>query len=445
MNSPARATDTDVLIVGAGLPGLALAIALRGSGLSVALVDRKRPAVESASDVDRDDAWDSRVYAISPGNARFLDSIGVWPRMDVERLGPVETMRIFGDRPEAQIDFSAFDSGLRALAWIVEQRELMSATLDAWADGPTETLWCESPPLSLERERVGQQQQGQQQGQPQGQPQVQPQVQPQGQPQEQQEQQAAQQPWQQRQRLTLADGTQLTARLVVGADGLQSWTRQQSGIPGEPKPYGHTAVVANFTMTGRHHGRAWQWFQPDGGALAWLPLAGQRMSIVWSVPSAAADALLALDDARFVHAVAAAGASAASAVGKLTLLTSRATFPLSKMRLSTPIGERLVLIGDAAHGIHPLAGQGLNLGYGDVHALARALNERMPISDPGDRLLLSRYAAGRAFPNLAMSLVTDGLWHLFKAPFAGVARNHGMAVFNRFPALKAVLMQPAMR
>ena len=408
-------------MVGAGLPGLALALALRGSGLSVALVDRKRPSVESASDVDRDDAWDSRIYAISPGNARFLDSIGVWPRMDVERLGPVETMRIFGDRQGAQIDFSAFDSGLRALAWIVEQRELMSATLDAWADGPTERLWCESPPLSLERGRECDQT-WQQPREPQGRRQG-----------------------QQRQRLTLADGTQLTAKLVVGADGLQSWTRQQAGLRGELKPYGHTAVVANFTITGRHHGRAWQWFQPDGGALAWLPLAGQRMSIVWSSPSATADDLLALDDARFVEAVEAAGASAANAVGKLALLTSRATFPLSKMRLSTPIGERLALIGDAAHGIHPLAGQGLNLGYGDVQALARVLKERTPIDDPGDRLLLSRYAAGRAFPNLAMSLVTDGLWHLFNAPFAGAVRNRGMAVFNRFPALKAALMQPAMR
>ena len=395
-------TDCDVLIVGAGLPGLALALALRGSGLAVALVDRKRPTVESASDVDRDDAWDSRVYAISPGNARFLDSIGVWPRMDVERLGPVETMRIFGDRQGAQIDFSAFDSGLRALAWIVEQQELMSATLDAWANGPTETLWCESPPLSLDRERD-------------------------------------------RQRLTLADGTQLTAKLVVGADGLQSWTRQRSGILDVPEPYGHTAVVANFSMTGRHHGRAWQWFQPDGGVLAWLPLAGQRMSIVWSVPSATADDLLAQDDAHFVDAVEAAGTSASNAVGKLTLLTARTGFALSKMRLSGPIGERLALIGDAAHGIHPLAGQGLNLGYGDVQALARALNERMPISDPGDRLLLSRYATGRAFPSFAMSLVTDGLWHLFRAPLAAGLRNRGMGVFNRLPVLKAALMQPAMR
>ena len=396
--------DYDVIIVGAGLPGLALALAIRGSGLSVALVDRKRPSVESSTSiaiVGTTDQWDARVYAISPGNARFLDSIGVWSRMDVERLGPVETMRIFGDAQGAQVDFSAFDAGARALAWIVEQQELMTATLGAWADGPAETLWCESPPQTLVRERD-------------------------------------------RQCLTLADGTALTAKLVVGADGLQSWTRHQAGIAGEPKPYGHGAIVANFTMAGRHHGRAWQWFQPDGGVMAWLPLAGQRMSIVWSAPAATAADRMSLDDRAFIEAVEAAGAVAMPAVGRLTMLTPRAEFPLSLLRLARPIGERVALVGDAAHGIHPLAGQGLNLGYGDVQALAAALNDRMPIADPGDRLVLSRFASERALPNLAMSMMTDGLWRLFNSPLAGLARNRGMALFNRFPVLKGALMQPAM-
>ena len=113
MSAPA-AIDRDVLIVGAGLPGLALALALRGSGLTVALVDRHLPAADESA------AWDARIYAISPGNAQFLHAIGVWPRMDRERLTAVETMRVFGDRAGAQLDFSAFDSGERALAWIVE-------------------------------------------------------------------------------------------------------------------------------------------------------------------------------------------------------------------------------------------------------------------------------------------------------------------------------------
>jgi 2-polyprenylphenol 6-hydroxylase len=388
--------DHDVLIVGAGLPGLALALALRGSGFTVALIDRQQPAVDDAA------PWDTRIYAISPGNAHFLHAIGVWSRMDRERLTPIETMRVFGDRAGAQLDFSAFDAGERALAWIVEQRELMAATLAAWADADLpETIYADSPPLALLRERDGSS-------------------------------------------VKLEDGTLLSARLVVGADGLRSWTRSQAGMGGNLRAYGQTAVVANFATELAHHGRAWQWFQPDGGILAWLPLPGRRMSIVWSAPEAKAQELLALTDGELAAAVAAAGASV---LGRLELLTPRASFPLTFMRLASPVAPRLALIGDAAHGIHPLAGQGLNLGYADVEVLAGILRERGAIGDPGSNLLLGRYARTRALPTLAMQAVTDGLWRLFNAQQAlpGVIRNRGMAVLNRLPMVKSILMQPAMR
>lgn len=388
--------DHDVLIVGAGLPGLALALALRGSGLNVALVDRQQPSVDESAD------WDARIYAISPGNARFLDRIGVWSRMDPERMTPIETMRIFGDRAGAQLDFSAFDAGERALAWIVEQRELMAATLGAWAAGdPPEAIHVDAAPEALVRERD-------------------------------------------RCSLRLGNGTLLSARLVVGADGLRSWTRGQAGIAGELRPYGQTAVVANFATHGSHHGRAWQWFQSDGGILAWLPLPGHRISIVWSAPEARAEELLALPDREFTEAVAAAGAPA---LVPLELLTARASFPLTYMRPAGPVAARVALVGDAAHGVHPLAGQGLNLGYADVEALAAALNERGPIADPGASLLLGRYARTRALPTLAMQATTDGLWRLFNAGqgFPGFIRNAGMSALNRLPAVKSILMQPAMR
>lgn len=391
-----NAVDHDVLIVGAGLPGLALALALRGSGLSVALVDRQQPALDETS------PWDARIYAISPGNAQFLHAIGVWSRLDCERVSAVETMRIFGDRAGAQLDFSAFDSGERALAWIVEQRELMAATLAAWADGvPPETLFAESPPQALLRERD-------------------------------------------RMLVRLENGTLLSARLVVGADGLRSWTRNQAGIDGQLRPYGQTAVVANFATANAHHGRAWQWFGPDGGVLAWLPLPGRRMSIVWSAPEPRAQELLGLTDAEFTEVVAKAGAAV---LGQLRLLTPRASFPLAFMRLASPVGPRLALVGDAAHGVHPLAGQGLNLGYGDVQALSRILRERGAINDPGEKLLLGRYARTRAIPTLAMQAVTDGLWRLFNAreEIPGVIRNRGMEALNAMPMVKSILMQPAMR
>ena len=394
MSAPETVTH-DVLIVGAGLPGMALALALRGSGLSVALVDRQQPAVSD------DDAWDARIYAISPGNAQFLHRIGVWSRIDCERLTAVESMRIFGDRAGAQLDFSAFDNGERALAWIVEQRQLHSATLAAWAAADAPKKLYAGSPRALLREH-------------------------------------------ERSTLELDDGTRVSARLIVGADGLHSWTREQAGLGGKVRSYGQTAVVANFATEQPHHGRAWQWFQSDGGVLAWLPLAGRRISIVWSAPEAKADELLAMAEAEFSVAVASAGTSA---LGELEPLTARASFPLSFMRLPGMVAPRLALVGDAAHGIHPLAGQGLNLGYGDVAVLAGVLRDRGPIADPGAALLLGRYARMRAMPTLAMQAMTDGLWRLFNARQAvpGAVRNRGMAFLNRWPMVKSILMQPALR
>jgi len=197
----ATATDVheyDVLIVGAGLPGLALAVALRGSGLSCALVDRQHPSVGEAT------GWDQRIYAISPGNARFLHDAGIWPRIDPDRLAAIESMRVLGDREGTQLDFSAFDIGERALAWMIEQRELMKSTLGAWAAAnEREAIHAGAAPVSLARGRN-------------------------------------------RAEIRLDDGKTLAARLVVGADGLRSWTRAQAGIDATQRAYGQSAVVANF-------------------------------------------------------------------------------------------------------------------------------------------------------------------------------------------------------
>jgi ubiquinone biosynthesis UbiH/UbiF/VisC/COQ6 family hydroxylase len=395
MTTPS-AVDHDIVVVGAGLPGLALTLALRGSGLSVALVDRRHPAPETTTD------WDQRIYAISPGNATFLHRLGVWPRMRPERMAPVESMRIFGDAGRDRLDFSAREVGERALAWIVEQRELMEATLAQWtALASPEPIRAGVEPAALCRERD-------------------------------------------RAVLTLGDGRAIAARLVVGAEGLQSWTRDQAGIRSERRSYGQTAVVANFATAESHNGRACQWFQPDGSILAFLPLPGRRMSIVWSATAAKSAELLALDDASFAVAVSQA---ASGTLGSLDLLTPRAAFPLHWLRPETPARDRVALIGDAAHGVHPLAGQGLNLGYGDVLTLAGVLTDRGPIADPGDPLLLGRYARARDWPTKSMQAVTDGLWRLFGAgdPLTRLVRNRGLGVLNELAAAKALLMQPAMR
>jgi 2-octaprenyl-6-methoxyphenol hydroxylase len=220
--------------------------------------------------------------------------------------------------------------------------------------------------------------------------------------------------------------------------------RGAAGLVAARRPYGQTAVVANFDCERAHHGIARQWFLPDGSVLAWLPLAGRRISIVWSAPDAMAADVSALPPERLTARVAEAGGHA---LGALALLTPPALFPLALVRLPTPVAHRLALVGDAAHGVHPLAGQGVNLGFGDAQALAAVLAERGPVADPGASVLLARYARRRSEPVLAMQAVTDGLSRLFgvPSPWLSLLRNAGLTAVDRIPLLKRALAQPALR
>jgi ubiquinone biosynthesis UbiH/UbiF/VisC/COQ6 family hydroxylase len=389
----------DVIVAGAGLVGLALAPALARSGLRVALIDRS-PIAAPAADPQ---TWDSRIYAISPGSATFLRSIGAWQGLEADRIAPVERMEIAGDAGKL-VQFSAYELGERALAWIVEERALRAALLPTVFDSGVEVISGVTFSSLSWSTNEG----------------------------------------------TLAfiqpDGTtrELSARLVVGADGVRSWVRASAGIAAQPRPYGQTAVVANFTCELPHHGVARQWFRPDGGVLAWLPLPGRRMSMVWSAPASLADELMALSAAALAARVEDAGARA---WGALAPITPAAAFPLAFLKLPATIAHRLVLVGDAAHGVHPLAGQGVNLGFGDVRELAQILADRGPVQDPGAPLLLDRYARRRAEPVLAMQTVTDGLARLFglPTPWLRTLRNAGMAAVERLPVLKRALAQPALR
>jgi ubiquinone biosynthesis UbiH/UbiF/VisC/COQ6 family hydroxylase len=384
----------DVLVAGAGLVGLALAPALARLGLKVVLLDGAKPRSALLPD-----AWDARVYAISPGSAAFLSTLCAWQALPCERIEAIETMRIAGDAG-ATLQFSAYELGERALAWIVEENALRSALLpqihtpglDYVADARFASLAWSADEGTL----------------------------------------------------TLADGRRFSARLVVGADGVYSWVRHAAGIDGEPRSYGQQGVVANFDCELAHHGCARQWFRDDGSVLAWLPLPGRRISIVWSAPDALAAELLALSPDALALRVADAGGSA---LGALSTITPAAAFPLSSLRLPTPVAHRLALVGDAAHGIHPLAGQGVNLGFGDAKALADVLAERGPVDDIGAPILLSRFARRRAEPVLAMHAVTDGLVRLFRprGGFVSKLRNAGLSAVDRLPIVKRALAQPAMR
>ena len=244
--------------------------------------------------------------------------------------------------------------------------------------------------------------------------------------------------------LQLAGGESLSARVLVGADGVRSWVRQASGIAAVARPYGQTAVVANFACERAHRGRAYQWFRDDGGIVAWLPLPGRRVSMVWSAPDALAAELRAMPLEALAERVAAEGRHA---LGAFRGLAPAAGFPLQLVKVPAVVAHRLALVGDAAHGVHPLAGQGVNLGFGDAAALTRVLRERGPVADPGAPFLLDRYARQRAEPVFAMQTVTDALARLFgvTAPLVRSARNIGMAALNRFPPAKRLLAQTALR
>jgi ubiquinone biosynthesis UbiH/UbiF/VisC/COQ6 family hydroxylase len=388
-------THCDVLVAGGGLVGLALAPALARAGLTVALADRAPVGTVPAEP----GTIDSRVYAISPGSVAFLEAQRAWPALPADRMQAVEAMRVEGDRG-AVLEFSAHDVGVRALAWIVEEREIRAALVPRVRDeGVVVLAPCRFASLTFAPDSAS---------------------------------------------LVLEHGNRVEARLVVGADGVRSWVREAAGMRAVPRPYGQTAVVANFACERPHRGCARQWFREDGGVLAWLPLPGRRVSIVWSAPAPLATELMSLDRAALAARVAAAGEHR---LGDFEVVTPPAAFPLQFLRLPALVAHRLALAGDAAHGVHPLAGQGVNLGFGDAETLAAVLAERGPVSDPGASVLLERYARRRAEPVLAMQAVTDGLARLFGARGAWVSalRNLGLAAADRLPFVKRALAQPALR
>ncbi len=391
--------DRDVVIVGAGLVGLALAAALARSGLSVAIVDRNTIAAAPV-DAAYTDTWDSRVYAVSPGSAEFLHGQGVWQRIPAERIAPIDAMEIYGD-DRGHVSFDAYDLGERSLAWIVENRELNAALVTTVRTISAIEVLAPCVPESIAWRGHGAE-------------------------------------------VRLEDGRLVTARLVVGADGVHSWARREAGMLHEPQPYHQQGIVANFATELAHRGRAFQWFLGDGGVLAWLPLPGKRISIVWSAPDALAAELLTLEPAVLAQRVETAGGHA---LGRLEMISAAAGFPLSLLKLPFVVSHRFALIGDAAHGVHPLAGQGVNLGFGDAATLAAVLGGRGAVGDVGAPILLERYARRRAAPVLAMQTVTDGLVRLFgmPAPWAQFLRNRGMRAVDAVRPLKRLLAQPALR
>ncbi|MDQ3184944.1 MAG: UbiH/UbiF family hydroxylase [Pseudomonadota bacterium] len=385
----------DVVIIGGGLVGASLALALKDSGLKIALVESHPP-----SPLPADNSWDSRVYAISPGSAKFLQSFGVWEMLDETRLTPVYNMAVFGDDSAACLDFSAYDIGLTELAFIVENHQLQTAVWNALKRQKKNVkIFCPVQCASIAwNESYAE--------------------------------------------LHLVDGKALQGALIVGADGLNSWVRAQAEIEVMRHSYQELGVVANFDAEHHHRNVAHQWFRRDG-VLALLPLPGTLISMVWSANEKQARALLDLSEMELCHQVAEASCRT---LGKLRLVTQPAAFPLNFVHVNKLVQPRLALIGDAAHGIHPLAGQGVNLGLRDARELATTILARGLQPDCGDYLLLRRYERARKEDILAMELVTNGLQRLFSNtnPTLVRWRNLGLEITNRLPLIKDQLIQHAL-
>ncbi|WP_175890400.1 UbiH/UbiF family hydroxylase [Burkholderia cepacia] len=381
----------DVAVVGGGLVGKTAALALTQSGYKTALL--AQPAAPRPADL----VFDTRVYALSSSSQALLERLRVWQALDHGRLAPVYDMRVYGDA-HAELHFSAYQASVPQLAWIAES-SLVEASLDAALRFQPNLTWFEARAQGFDVHDD-----------------------------------AAV--------LTLSSGQVLEADLVVGADGAHSWVRSQMGAKVERRDYRQTGVVANFKASLPHRETAYQWFH-EGEIVALLPLPDGHVSLVWSAHTAHADELLALDRAQLAAEV---ERVSHGQVGTLDCVTPAAGFPLALQTVDKLIAPRVALVGDAAHLIHPLAGQGMNLGLRDVAALADAIAGKESFRNLGDTVLLRRYERSRREDIRALMVATDGLQRLFAVPgsLAKAVRNAGMAFVGAQPLVKRWLVSAAL-
>jgi ubiquinone biosynthesis UbiH/UbiF/VisC/COQ6 family hydroxylase len=334
---------------------------------------------------------------LSSSSQALLERLRVWQALDRAKLGPVYDMRVFGDA-FAELHFSAFQAAVPQLAWIVESH-LIEQSLDAALRFQPNLTWFDSRAqgIALHDDTA---------------------------------------------HLTLASGESLDAELVVGADGAHSWVRAQIGAKMDRRDYRQTGVVANFKCEKPHGETAYQWFR-EGEIIALLPLPNDHVSLVWSAKTEHADTLLQLDPARLAAEVEQA---TQNLLGTLECVTPAQGFPLALQTVDRLIAPRVALVGDAAHLIHPLAGQGMNLGLRDVAALVEAVARKESFRSAGDPVLLRRYERARREDIHKLMAATDGLQRLFAMPgtLARAMRNTGMALVGAQPLVKRWLVSAAL-
>ncbi|WGH77350.1 FAD-dependent monooxygenase [Jannaschia sp. GRR-S6-38] len=388
--------DTDVIIVGGGLTGPLTALALADAGLrSIVLDARDRDAFEAGD-------FDGRSYAMALGSVRALRALGLWERLEADAQ-PITGIRASDGRAgegasPLHLAFDAADIGEAFMGQMVEDRHLRPVLLAA----------CDAEPKIEMRFGVTV------------------------------TAQAANGPT-----ITVeAAGATLTGRLLLGCDGRGSGVAERAGITRARKEYGQTALVCAIEHDKPHHGIAHQFFMPPG-PLAILPLRGNRASLVWTETPEVAAELAALDEAAYLDAL---RPRIGSFLGDFRLVGARGTYPLDLTLARDFAADRVALVGDAAHGIHPIAGQGLNLGVKDVAALAHVLGDaRRRGEDIGAPDVLARYQRWRRFDTAAMGFATDAVNRLFSNdnPLLRLGRDLGMGAISALPGLRKRFIREA--
>ncbi len=398
---PIAQFDADIVLVGGGMVGLSLALAAGQAGLSVLVLDA------APVDAGHDAAFDGRVSALGRASTRMMSALGVWPHLadDTQPIGDilVSDGRLKTGPSPLTLHFDHLEgdevSSGQALGHIVENRHIRVALHQALAKYPMVSLRGSTTVMAAKPDPYGIS-------------------------------------------LQLAGDCMVRGRLCVAADGRASPLRQASGIKSVAWDYGQSGIVTTVHHADPHHGLAHEYFLP-GGPFAILPMTGNRSSLVWTEPTAHAQALMALDQHEFECEL---RTRFGTQWGDISCDGPRWIYPLHFQHTRDFIADRLVLAGDAAHTIHPIAGQGLNLGLRDVAALAEVLSDAHRLGlDIGTAIVLDRYQAWRRFDTVSMAAATDMLNRLFSndAPLLRLARDIGLGVFGRIGPLRRMAMRHA--
>ena len=384
--------DVDVIIVGSGMIGATLGMALGGAGIRVALIDRVSPATMV------DVPFDGRASAIAYASYRALDAIGVWRHLGMEAQ-PILDIRVSEGDSLMFLHYDHRELGDGPLGFMLENRHLRRGLFAAISDISNISLLAPAELDSLDRTEGGVV-------------------------------------------AHLADGLTISGRLAVAAEGRNSPVREAAGIGVQGWSYEQSGIVCTVAHERPHRGVAHERFLA-AGPFAILPLTGKRASLVWTEPSAVADRLIELDELAFNEEM---RERFGDFLGYVEAVGPRWCYPLSLHNAESYIGQRLVLVGDAAHGMHPIAGQGLNLGFRDVAALAEVVIDAARLGlDIGGANVLARYETWRRFDSMVLLAVTDGLNRLFSSDIGAIraARDVGLAAVNRVPPLKRFFMRHA--